>query len=65
MGQPHARHPESHLTPGVEASTGPLGQGLGNALGMAIGEAHLAARFNRPATTSSPIAPSCWPATAT
>jgi len=41
-------HPESHLTPGVEASTGPLGQGLGNALGMAIGEAHLAARFNRP-----------------
>src|SRR4029079_7652341 len=41
-------HPESHLTPGVEASTGPRGQGLGNALGMAIGEAHLAARFNRP-----------------
>ena len=41
-------HPESHLTPGVEASTGPLGQGVGNALGMAIGEAHLAARYNRP-----------------
>jgi transketolase len=41
-------HPESHLTPGVEASTGPLGQGLGNAVGMAIGEAHLAARYNRP-----------------
>jgi transketolase len=41
-------HPESHLTLGVEASTGPLGQGLGNSLGMAIGEAHLAARFNRP-----------------
>ncbi len=41
-------HPESHLTRGVEASTGPLGQGIGNAVGMAIGEAHLAARFNRP-----------------
>ena len=41
-------HPESHLTRGVEASTGPLGQGLGNAVGMAIGEAHLAARYNRP-----------------
>ncbi len=41
-------HPEYHLTPGVEASTGPLGQGLANAVGMAIGEAHLAARYNRP-----------------
>ncbi len=41
-------HPESHLTPGVEASTGPLGQGLGNAVGMAIAESHLAARYNRP-----------------
>jgi len=41
-------HPESCVTPGVEASTGPLGQGLGNALGMAIGEAQLAARYNRP-----------------
>jgi transketolase len=41
-------HPESHITVGVEASTGPLGQGLGNALGMAIAEAHLAARYNRP-----------------
>jgi len=41
-------HPESHLTPGVEASTGPLGQGVANAVGMAIGEAHLAARYNRP-----------------
>jgi transketolase len=41
-------HPESHLTRGVEASTGPLGQGVGNAVGMAIGEAHLAARYNRP-----------------
>ena len=41
-------HPESHLTAGVEASTGPLGQGVANAVGMAIGEAHLAARYNRP-----------------
>jgi len=41
-------HPEFHLTKGVEASTGPLGQGVGNAVGMAIGEAHLAARYNRP-----------------
>jgi len=40
-------HPESFLTPGVETTTGPLGQGLGNALGMAIARRMLGATFNR------------------
>ncbi len=48
LGSRTPGHPESHLTTGVEITTGPLGQGVGNSVGMAIASRWLAANFNRP-----------------
>jgi transketolase len=48
LGSRTPGHPESHITTGVETTTGPLGQGVGNSLGMAIASKWLAATFNRP-----------------
>ena len=45
LGSMTPGHPENFITPGIETTTGPLGQGLGNAVGMAIAERHLAAEF--------------------
>jgi len=48
LGSKTPGHPEYRHTPGVETTTGPLGQGIANAVGMALTEAHLADRFNKP-----------------
>jgi transketolase len=47
LGSKTPGHPELHHTAGVEVTTGPLGQGVGNAVGLALAEAHLAATYNR------------------
>jgi transketolase len=48
LGSRTPGHPESHVTSGIETTTGPLGQGVGNSVGMAIAREWLAANFNRP-----------------
>lgn len=51
LGSRTPGHPEYGITPGIETTTGPLGQGISNAVGLALAEEMLAARFNRPGHT--------------
>jgi transketolase len=48
LGSKTPGHPENHMTPGIEVTTGPLGSGVANAAGLAMAEAHLAATYNKP-----------------
>lgn len=48
LGSKTPGHPENHITPGIDTTTGPLGQGIANAVGFAVAETHLAARYNKP-----------------
>ena len=47
LGSKTCGHPEAHITPGVEVTTGPLGQGFANSVGLAIAQAHMAATYNQ------------------
>ena len=51
LGSPCAGHPEYHMASGIECTTGPLGQGVGMSVGMAIAERWLATRYNKPGAT--------------
>ena len=65
LGSRTPGHPEYDHTPGVEVTTGPLGQGVGNAVGLAIAEAQIAATYSNGGRVSSTTTPTSWPATAT